>query len=334
MTQALEKILNFRDRVLGDENMAMAFEIVPPPCDMPEDKILSRTEKMFSVISNEMDSIDAFILPDIDENELGSDGTKRIRKPVMDPRHYAKILREQMPSLELVLNRRTVKATLRENEEYLKNMAEHGIFNIIPVGGDSGSSLYPGISPLKFADIISNLNGNEAKYFLGGICIPSRGIIPRNGKYSVSNYNLEPSKLVEKQSKGIQYFTTQIQYKTDNLFEMWQRYRKKCAGQGVEPSRILVGVSPILDYENFSFLKWLGVDIGEEIANYIFSGEQKTAERSIKIIDYELRKFFDHVYGIDGKAKFGIYVECTSPKGLSASVELLGKSKGIAADYG
>lgn len=315
---------SLRDKILGNSKLVFGFEVVPP-VNNGEGIIRENARVVLETIGSEISSIDALLLPDVDNEETGANGRIWNRNVAMQPRDYAEILKEttikkDVP-VDIMLHRRTVATPSSEQKIWLVETARMGYLNIIPVGGDSSTKRYVGISPIEFARMAQSIAGVD--YLLGAICIPTRGMMPRQTTLFAPNPELEPSKMLEKENAGISYHVTQILYEIQHLERMYNMYRQRCEDLGRMPSRILIGVAPIT--KNFKFLEWLGVVVPEEAKARILRANDGIAQRSIQYIVDMLKGFFDKLHNQDSKTKLGVYVECINPRNLGISVELFGR---------
>lgn len=333
----LENRIPLRDKILGSRNLVWSFEVVPP-ATTEEDVVQKRAEEVFESIGSEIGNIDALLLPDVDNEEVGVNGATWQRKLHTKPREYAELLKkvteEKKAFVEMVLHRRTVATQANEHEIWLTETANMGYSHLIPVGGDSSERKYVGPNPIEFTKIVCDLNvRGTTTYFLGGICIPTRGMVQRGNRTFTANPTLELRKMLEKEVAGISYHVTQILYETSNLERMFELYKQECERNGQHAKRILLGVTPITGAKNCEFLEWLGVVLPKEVKEYILNGNEAVTERSIKYVIDMLKRFFDKIYRRDNNAKFGVYVESVQQKSLGASVELFGRLRESLISY-
>lgn len=285
-----------------------------------------RAQDILQTMGSELHSIDALLLPELDPNEVGVDGTLWPREHSIMPREYAEMLKAEGCPLEMVLHRRTVDASLEEQERWIQETFQMAYSNIIPVGGDSSQKQYPGPNPLAFAERVMEYNAQgNTHMFLGGICIPSRGREPRHDKPFEPDSTREPRKMLAKEKAGIAYHTTQILYETEHLEQTWRLYRHFCHQEGREVRRVLLGVAPMASRENCAFLEWLGVIILDDVKKDIFKSQKGMVDRSTDHLIPMLKRFLDWAYETTPNAKFGIYVECIHPKHLQATVDFFGR---------
>ena len=212
----------FMDKIAGNRRLIFAFEAVPPPLKGDLASVAGqRAEDIAKRINPNADCVDAFFIPEL-VNGRG----------YMPPVSYADALKYKINS-EFVLYRVTVHEKKQAQISWLENAVQNGYSNIIPVGGDSGSEKYPGISPLEFAPIASRMG-----FFQGGVCIPSRGKLPR-GKNPL-DFELESRKMVEKENAGISYHVTQILYETEGLKTTLQHYKNLSQENQSVPKRVII----------------------------------------------------------------------------------------------
>ena len=325
MSINLENRLLFRDKVLGNARLVWGFEVVAPPINpkstSQESNAVMAADALLNSLGAEINSIDVFLMPDLDPGEVGSNGKQP--KAYIPPREYARLLRKNRADLETVIYRRTRQADINEQELWLIETARMGFTDIIPVGGDSSRKSYVGPSPIEFAGIINKLNKKRTtNYFQGAICIPSRGT------------ERELDGMLEKEKAGISYFVTQYLFETSNIGVVYDQYKRKSEEFDKLPKRILIGITPITGGKNCEFLiGTLRVIVPDDVKNKILQYKNGPVEGSINYVTDILKRFFDEIYKKENNAKFGIYVGYTNSKFLGASIELFGRLKQELAGY-
>jgi hypothetical protein len=116
---------------------------------------------------------------------------------------------------------------------------------------------------------------------LGGITIPSR--------------EGEPERIRKKQAQGIDFFTSQVMFDSNDLVWLIQRLN------GVE-ARIFISFAPVSHRRDLEFLRWLGVDIPRDLDRFLLGPGQDSAasaatclERSLNMAQRILMDIFDNL---------------------------------------
>jgi 5,10-methylenetetrahydrofolate reductase len=319
--------------MLTQPGILSAFEIVPPELGSSEEQVQDSTHTFFTKLGTTINSIDAFLLPDMDPNEVGSDGTtKSYRKPTLESSDFAKYLNSTSPVKQSAVTtipfRRTVKS--EDNAEWLQSIYYDGLSNIVFAGGHSRNVSYSGPSPTEFVEIAYGLDLSDL--VIGGLCIPTRGRILRNG-YTEPDLEREPRTLLKKQKAGMGMFVTQYIGEAENIIGVAERYIDLCNEQSFKPNPIIMGFSPVMGERNLNFLEWLGVYYPEEIKKNLFESDTGVVDRSIDNSVRIFEKMLNYVSSKINKIPIGFYVGGTAVKHLGASVELFGRLNEVARQY-
>ena len=314
----------FRENVLGQNKLLIAFEVVPPSVGVVEENggLEQHAQNLIRKLGPQINDLCALLLPEI------SNGVKKYVKP----RDYAVAL-GRLTLKNLVLYHVSVSQPVDAQAEWLQETAKMGYRNIIPVGGDSSQLVYSGPSPIEFALITDRLNSG---FFQGAVCIPSRGMVPRNGRSFNFNPELEPRRMIEKERANMRYHVTQVIYDTRDLENMFEIYKIICERAEQQPSRIFIGVTPVLDESNLTFLeRRLDVVVPEHFKRKIGAsyGPTSIPKTSMTHIIEMLQRFFDKTYAKYPNSRFGVYVETIRTDGMGICVDFLGKVKEVLKCY-
>ena len=299
----LENRNSFRDAVLGNRKILFTFEVVPPLLNSYASKAaVQRLDDLCRQFCPYVSQVDAFLVPDLKNT-----------RPYMGSADYADVLKQKLLS-EFVIYHVTVLEAEEKQTQWLDDAMSRGYVNIVPVGGESSKIAYNGLHPIDFA-----LLAKSRYFFQGAVCIPSRGKIPEENR-QIDPW-LEPRKMMQKENAGISYHVTQILFETGHLEQTLQYYHNLCETGAKEESRIVIGVSPILDEANLRFMERLGVIIPNEVKSFIFADNNPAgiAARSAEHITQMLLRFFEKY---SNRGKFGVHVESVRHNGLSAYTDL------------
>ena len=214
------------------------FEVVPPAAGKPE-----ATEASLQELRQLRGRVDAINIPEIhDEDRPGERTTKFIERA--EPRLLGSRIKHEL-GIDVVINRVTVHD--REPECWFRETCRQwDVTNWVLVGGESKTITYPGPNPAEAARLVKSIN---LPVSLGGITIPSR-------------VN-EPERIRKKHSQGVDFFTSQVMFDSNDLVWLIQRLN------GVE-ARIFISFAPISNRRNLDFLRWLGADIPRDLDRFLW----------------------------------------------------------------
>ena len=307
--------MRLRERISKPGRPVVVYEILPPR--IVDGTIDSYAERISTLLSRT--HIDAINIPEVHAEE--SRGARPIEEAKRaEPREFGRMIQDSV-GIEAIVNRVTVLETPETQIEWFRTTHdEYGIDNIVLVGGESGQIDYPGPSVSESSSIIEDLNiRNGAEIFRGGICLPSRKI--------------ESQRLLRKGNDGIEFFTTQVLYCSEDICKMLGHYDRLCSHSGQGPKRVLLSFAPISTEKNLSFLKWLGVEVPVETEQYIIQKESKIKERSIEVSIGVLEEILSHIEEEGIMVPIGLNIEHIMSYNFSHSVEMLQKMSKIYRSF-
>ena len=260
----------FHEALLHPAVPMTLFEVVPPAAAKPEalDASLHELQPLRG-------RVDAINIPEIhDEDRPGERTSKFIER--VEPRILGSRIKREL-GIDAVINRVTVHDP--EPERWFREtLGPWDIPNWVLVGGESKEIQYPGPNPAEAAQMVKSL-GLPAT--LGGITIPSR-------------VN-EPERIRKKHAQGVEFFTSQVMFDSNDLVWLIQRLN------GVD-ARIFLSFAPVSTRRDLEFLRWLGVDIPRDLDRFLIGSEQAGAaaaetclERSINLAQRILMDVFDNL---------------------------------------
>jgi len=151
---------------------------------------------------------------------------------------------------------------------------------------------------------------------LGGITIPSR--------------LHEAERIREKKAAGLNFFTTQILFDSNDIVWLIQRLN------GLE-ARVFLSFAPVSHPRDLEFLRWLGVDIPSDLDRFLLHGEgpgaapgakndaaaaqQTCLERSLDLAHRTLMDVFDNLP--PEPPPLGLNIEHINQRNFSAAVQML-----------
>ena len=272
------------------------FEVVPPAAAKPE-----ALESSLHELQQLLGRVDAINIPEIhDEDRPGERTSKFIER--VEPRILGSRIKREL-GIDVVINRVTVHDA--EPERWFRETAgEWEIPNWVLVGGESKEINYPGPNPADAARLVKSLN---LPVSLGGITIPSR-------------VN-EPERIRKKHEQGVDFFTSQVMFDSNDLVWLIQRLN------GVE-ARIFISFAPISSTRDLQFLRWLGVDIPKDLDRFLTGPEHGEAaaaetclERSINLAQRILMDVFDNLP--PDPPPIGLNIEHITRKNFTPSLSML-----------
>jgi 5,10-methylenetetrahydrofolate reductase len=260
----------FHEALLNPAIPMTLFEVVPPAAAKPE-----ALESSLHELQQLRGRVDAINIPEIhDEDRPGERTSKFIER--VEPRLLGSRIKREL-GIDAVINRVTVHDP--EPERWFRETC--GPWDIphwVLVGGESKEIRYPGPNPGEAARLVKSL-GLPAT--LGGITIPSRAN--------------EPERIRKKHAQGVEFFTSQVMFDSNDLVWLIQRLI------GVE-ARIFISFAPVSSRRDLEFLRWLGVDIPRDLDRFLLGSEQGEAapaetclQRSINLAQRILMDVFDNL---------------------------------------
>jgi 5,10-methylenetetrahydrofolate reductase len=246
------------------------FEVVPPAAGKPE-----ALEASLHELQQLRGRVEAINIPEIhDEDRPGERTSKFIER--VEPRLLGSHIQREL-GIDVVINRVTVHDP--EPERWFRDtLGAWGIPHWVLVGGESKEIRYPGPNPGEAARLVKSL-GLPAT--LGGITIPSR-------------VN-EPDRIRQKHTQGVEFFTSQVMFDSNDLVWLIQRLN------GVE-ARVFISFAPVTNRRDLEFLRWLGVDAPRDLDRFLLGSEhgetapaQTCLERSINLAQRILMDVFDNL---------------------------------------
>lgn len=288
--------MSFQEGLLHPGVPMTMFEVVPPAAGKPE-----ATEASLQELRQLRGRVDAINIPEIhDEDRPGERTTKFIERA--EPRLLGSRIKHEL-GIDVVINRVTVHD--REPECWFRETCRQwDVTNWVLVGGESKTITYPGPNPAEAARLVKSIN---LPVSLGGITIPSR-------------VN-EPERIRKKHSQGVDFFTSQVMFDSNDLVWLIQRLN------GVE-ARIFISFAPISNRRNLDFLRWLGADIPLDLDRFLLGSEHGDAapaetclERSLNLAQRILMDVFDNLP--PDPPPIGLNIEHITAKNFAPALAML-----------
>jgi 5,10-methylenetetrahydrofolate reductase len=294
--------MKLKDKLLNPSVPVAFFEVVPPPA-AKADSIQTTVAEVRKIA----DLVDAINLPEIQDEDRGAPRTHQFVARV-DPRVLgAAILREVQT--EIVINH-CVAYAADQTSWFRKTHDEFGLDHVVLVGGESSKISYPGpsVSAAAAQVLAAGLPLN-----MGGISIPSR--------------LKEGEKIRSKNAAGLNFFTTQVLFDSNDIVGLIQRLN------GIE-ARIFLSFAPVSHPRDLEVLRWLGVDIPVHLDHFLLRGESSESqsptmgaeasfERSLNLAQRILMDVFDNLP--PDPPAIGLNVEHINRRNFGAAVRMLEK---------
>jgi 5,10-methylenetetrahydrofolate reductase len=288
--------MGFQETLLHPGVPMTLFEVVPPAAAKPE-----ALETSLHELQQLRGRVDAVNIPEIhDEDRPGERTSKFIER--VEPRILGSRIKREL-GIDVVINRVTVHDA-EPGRWFRETASEWDILNWILVGGESKEITYPGPNPAEAARLVKSLN---LPVSLGGITIPSR--------------MNEPDRIRKKHAQGVDFFTSQVMFDSNDLVWLIQRLN------GVE-ARIFISFAPISSTRDLQFLRWLGVDIPKDLDRFLTGPEHGEAaaaetclERSINLSQRILMDVFDNLP--PDPPPIGLNIEHITRKNFTPSLAML-----------
>lgn len=288
--------MTFQEKLLNRAAPVTLFEVVPPAAAKPE-----ALEASLHELRPLRGRVDAVNIPEIlDEQRPGERTHKFIER--VEPRAFGSRIRRDL-GIDVVINRVTVHDS--EPERWFRETAgKWEVANWVLVGGESKDKRYHGPHPAQAAQLVKSLG---LPVTLGGITIPSR-------------VN-EPDRIRTKHAQGLDFFTSQVMFDSNDLVWLVQRLN------GVE-ARVFLSFAPVSSRRDLEFLRWLGVDIPADLDRFLLGsahGEPAPGdtclERSINLAQRILMDVFDNL-PVDPPL-IGLNIESITRKNFAPALQML-----------
>ncbi len=288
--------MGLRDKLLNPAVPVTLFEVVPPAAEKPEavDESVGELKKIQKLV-------DGINLPEIHDEDRGSARTHKF-VPRVPPRELGARIRREIQT-EIVVNRVVVHDP--DPEKWFRETHEQfGIRHAVLVGGESADIRYPGPSVTEAA---LRIRAAGLPLSLGGITIPSR--------------ENEPERLRAKVAAGLEFFTSQIIFDSNDIVWLIQRLN------GLE-ARVLLSFAPVSHRRDLEFLRWLGADVPRDLDRFLLGPEEETAaspetclERSLDLAQRILMDVFDNLP--PDPPPLGLNIEHINRRNFSAALKML-----------
>lgn len=277
----------------------LIFEVIPPSKYASEASVSRLIDRIADIVLN-MKKVTILNIPEIvEENHFGLPYYKNI-----DNREFGLILRD-MCNKDIMVNTVVAHYDTKERfEQWLdESISKYNIKNFVFVGAKISGMKYPGPSIIEANSIAKRKNIN-----FGNIFIPER--------------ENEIDRLISKTDAGCNFFTSQVLFEADNVIDVIHKYSTRCEKDNLKPAKFFLSFSPVSNFGDITFIKWLGTEIKEETETRLRNA-QNIGEESIKVILEVLHKVFDFADKMNINVPLGLNVEYISLHNLELSKNLV-----------
>ena len=248
--------------------MDLIFTVIPPPAEWDSTKVERKAFEVGSIAK--LLQISYLNIPEVIEEKSRGKRVVPYRLKV-DNADFGRMVKRFTPDLEVILDKVTVLLPEKRLVDWLKRNSQD-FQHVILVGGESSLIKYPGLDPIRAANI-------ARKYFknLYGIAIFTR--------------ENEPQRLLAKTRAGMKAFVSQIVLEHESAISVIKEYHKLCKESGIQPAKIFISLAPVSRRKDLEFLKWLGVYVPADTENFLLRDPKLIEKRSIDLIEKLTKKF-------------------------------------------
>ena len=288
---------------------AVVLEIVPPPLRLGEKGVTDRIARIAKI--NAESPFAAVNIPEIrDETSKNEQGARKSKfEQRVDPREMARRLQDET-GITAIINR--VVVHLEENQQsdwFRETHEDFGVRNFILVGGERAGVAYPGPTVSQANRLIGeSLAGKN--FTVGNIAIPSRR--RQEGD--------EPDRMAAKASAGAQFFSTQIVYHLEEITSLLEDLQTR---PDAVDKPLLLSLCPVRNPRNFGFLRWLGVNVSEELETQLAGNPDQTLANSISHLVKMWSNLRAFVADHNIRTPIGLNIAPVGPIPVDATIELM-----------
>jgi len=288
--------MTLQEKILDPSIPVTLFEVVPPAADQPE-----AIDESLAELKRVRPFVDGVNLPEIYDEDRGTERTSKF-EPRVEPRVFGSRIQRELGA-DVVLNRVVVHDPKPEIW-FRETCLERSLRNIVLVGGESAKLRYPGPNVMEAAALVRR---EGLPITLGGITIPSR--------------KSESDRIRFKVRSGLEFFTSQILFDSNDVVWLVQRLN------GLQ-ARVFLSFAPVSHRRDLQFLRWLGVDIPQNLDRFLLGSEEGAAapaatclERSLDLAQRILMDVFDNLP--PDPPPLGLNIEHINRRNFSPAIRML-----------
>lgn len=239
---------------------------------------------------------DGYIIYDIQEEE----GRTTMDRPfpfmkTLDPAWYASLFLE-LTGKQCVVYKCVVEDSMESFDNWINNAHDkfgHSTFNLVGAATSKVEQRGPSL-----VQAMQHVRAKAGVCF-GCVCIPERHSVKGN-----ENLNM-----VRKIECGAEWFISQGIYASGPIVRLIRDYASTCREKGIVPKKIVLTFAPCGREKTMTFIKWLGMEVPEEVSRRILGAEQPVQE-SIDILCQVLTNILAETAG--SGVSLGLNVESLS----------------------
>jgi 5,10-methylenetetrahydrofolate reductase len=288
--------MTLQEKILNPSMPVTLFEVVPPAADRP-----AAINESLAELRKVKQLVDGINLPEIHDEARGTERTSKF-VPRVEPRVFGSRIQRELGA-DVVLNRVVVHDPKPEIW-FRETCQEWGLKHIVLVGGEACAIPYPGPQVIEAAALVRR---ERLPLALGGITIPSR----KN----------ESDRIRVKSRAGIDFFTSQILFDSNDIVWLMQRLN------GLQ-ARVFLSFAPVSHRRDLEFLRWLGADIPQDLDRFLLgpgegvaAGSDTCLERSLDLAQRILMDVFDNLP--PDPPPLGLNVEHINRRNFSPAIQML-----------
>lgn len=308
---------HIHQKIIDPKEKVILYELIPPCLNTSVESQNAYVNCAIDLLQSTHTKIDAINIPEIRQEESQTKQSESENYvPKIEARAFASSLKSHINNkiFNVIVNHCTVYNSLEQEKKWLKETYEKfGIDTMILVGGNTSLKSYPGPSVNDMSSIITEHYNSHI--LCGGIVIPSR----RKKEERCD----EPYRMLQKSQAGIQFFTSQVIYSHDSVTKLLFDYDVLCKKTNTQPKKIFLSFAPISSKKDLLFLRWLGVEVPDQIEQYLFESELGTGWRSIKISLHFFQQIINFVHAHHLNIPLGLNIEHITRHNFELSREFI-----------
>lgn len=293
-------------KLLASEYFVTLYGTTPPRADFDSERMQRAAVRLGNRTQNL--KIDGFVVYDVqDESSRTLEPRPFPFLPTHDSRVYSKLVRE-LSGRETITYKCVAGKSEKELDAWLDEAQTSYDVRILSLVGSASSRFdRPGVSLMQ---AIERAHLRES-VTVGGVVIPERHTSLRN----------ESLKLIDKAAAGCSYFISQAIYNPEPIVKLLNDYAQDCSARGIAPKRIILTFAPCGLDRTIQFMKWLGVDIPDDVAKTILSAPIPL-KKSLSICSDNLNRIIDSA---PNTVPLGLNIESVSirKEEIEGSIELV-----------
>ena len=256
--------VNIVDALRDSSRPVFLFGCVPPRHQTSEKESLEICRKF--VARGRVLALDGYIVYDVQDESSRTD----VKRPfpfrkLQDPSWFAGVLSEESMKQCIVYKAAPCVSSTEEFQRWLFECAErdgHTAVNI--VGAPSSKVAHQGPSTKEAC----RMTRQHSSLAFGCVSIAERHL-KRGNEHEI---------LMKKSEWGAEWFITQGIFNPEPTIRLLQDYSALCKQKGTVPKKIIFTFTPCGRRKTMSFIKWLGMNVPEEIEKRIFASLDENPE--------------------------------------------------------